>query len=1010
MYLRSFRRALLAVALALPAAAHAQVTLRVDPSAAPGGNGLTWATAFPGIKSAVTAAIANPAVTEIWVKQGTYFPGTTPYTLRNGLTMYGGFTGNETSRDQRNPTVNVTTLTGQNTRRIINGGVLDSTAVIDGFTIRDAYASSGGAAVGGGGMTFRGCRFIENRSDASGGVWYSYDRTITFIDCRFIGNEADEGAVADTYEGSIRLISCRIVGNLSPDNGAVVTSYDGRIELVNSLLVQNTGGIGSYEGPVNVFNSTIADQAGPGVGVFTGPGITVRNSVIWNNAVNGPRNVAYSCLQGGATGEGNTDGDPLFVDPAARDYRLGLGAAAIDAGSNALLPADEFDLDRDGDVAEPLPLDHAALPRRRDTAQSPDTGSGKAPIVDMGCLEHYPDCNRNSIEDSIDIASGTSSDLDANGTPDECEDCNDNSLPDSIDIATGTSLDCQPDGTPDECQLATVTPRTYRLDDGTIENYVGLVSGGDVVWLNRHEVVEGGEIVREIRAVWGPDLPVGAIAYVLVWSDPNQDGNPDDARVKANVLVEVAATSATSPQPVPIPPTYIGPAGTRFFLGALASGGTGLAPLDQGTPSQQRSWIAADGGGVDPNDLGSAAVFGLVDTYLLPGDWFIRAVASRDLDCNGNGIPDDCDIEDGAADCQGDGIPDSCQLVANDCDANGLPDDCDLAAGAPDCQVDGIPDSCQVASGESADLDANGRPDECEDCDGDTIPDSLEIAAGSADCQPDGIPDECQLGSSAPVEYALDDGNPEYYVSSTAPYMAWLMNFRVEDDRRRITAVNVQFGPMPVGASVDVFVWNDPNGDGNPADSQVISQLTGSIADPASGAFERFDVPDVDIGENGTSFFVGAIVNFVPLTHYPGAKDTMGITNTAWLVGRYSEIDPNDLSAGADEFVKLDDLGGPFVGVWCLRAETVEWNDCNGNSVPDDCDIEDGTSQDADGDGVPDECGPGCVADLDGDGIVGPSDLSAILGAWGTPKRDLDGDGITGAGDLSVLLSAWGDC
>ena len=32
-------------------------------------------------------------------------------------------------------------------------------------------------------------------------------------------------------------------------------------------------------------------------------------------------------------------------------------------------------------------------------------------------------------------------------------DCNDNGVEDSIDIADGTSPDCQPDGIPDECQL-----------------------------------------------------------------------------------------------------------------------------------------------------------------------------------------------------------------------------------------------------------------------------------------------------------------------------------------------------------------------------------------------------------------------------------------------------------------------------------------------------------------------------------------------------------------------------
>lgn len=40
------------------------------------------------------------------------------------------------------------------------------------------------------------------------------------------------------------------------------------------------------------------------------------------------------------------------------------------------------------------------------------TASPPAPLVD---------CNHNGIEDAVDIAFGTSSDVDQNGVPDECE-------------------------------------------------------------------------------------------------------------------------------------------------------------------------------------------------------------------------------------------------------------------------------------------------------------------------------------------------------------------------------------------------------------------------------------------------------------------------------------------------------------------------------------------------------------------------------------------------------------
>jgi hypothetical protein len=55
-------------------------------------------------------------------------------------------------------------------------------------------------------------------------------------------------------------------------------------------------------------------------------------------------------------------------------------------------------------------------------------------------------------------------------------------------------------------------------------------------------------------------------------------------------------------------------------------------------------------------------------------------------------------------------------------------------------------------------------------------------------------------------------------------------------------------------------------------------------------------------------------------------------------------------------------------------------------------------------------CSP---ADLDADGIVGISDLLALLPAWGTSATcaaDIDSDGVVGIGDLLVLLGSWGPC
>jgi hypothetical protein len=51
-----------------------------------------------------------------------------------------------------------------------------------------------------------------------------------------------------------------------------------------------------------------------------------------------------------------------------------------------------------------------------------------------------------------------------------------------------------------------------------------------------------------------------------------------------------------------------------------------------------------------------------------------------------------------------------------------------------------------------------------------------------------------------------------------------------------------------------------------------------------------------------------------------------------------------------------------------------------------------------------------CPADLDGDGTVGPTDLAALLGAWGAGgPPDFDGGGVSPS-DLATLLGAWGAC
>jgi len=88
--------------------------------------------------------------------------------------------------------------------------------------------------------------------------------------------------------------------------------------------------------------------------------------------------------------------------------------------------------------------------------------------------------------------------------------------------------------------------------------------------------------------------------------------------------------------------------------------------------------------------------------------------------------------------------------------------------------------------------------------------------------------------------------------------------------------------------------------------------------------------------------------------------------------------------------------------------------DCNGNAIPDECDIDDCTSEDVNCNGVPDECE--CVGDINGSGHTGQADLGILLAVWGTceghpdydPRADLNCDGCINQPDLGILLADWG--
>jgi hypothetical protein len=269
----------IAVAAVLSAHASGEVVLYVNQAAPPGGDGLSWATAFGDLQEALAAPVFPPA-DQIWVAQGAYkphkFDKNFSFELRDGLTIYGGFAGGENSLDQRDPAAHPTVLSGDlkgndgpdftfrsdNSFHIVNALNAGPTAVLDGLVIRAGNADgntkptkrAGGLMVTGGGPTLRNCLFDDNHATLAGGAVYLSAAQPVFESCRFVGSVAgaDGGAAILAEASTLTAIGCAFEGGLTSKGGAI-------------LLLQGSGTLTGC-----TFTANQANSSGSGVNVNHG--------------------------------------------------------------------------------------------------------------------------------------------------------------------------------------------------------------------------------------------------------------------------------------------------------------------------------------------------------------------------------------------------------------------------------------------------------------------------------------------------------------------------------------------------------------------------------------------------------------------------------------------------------------------------------------------------------------------------------------------------------------------
>jgi len=370
-------------------------------------------------------------------------------------------------------------------------------------------------------------------------------------------------------------------------------------------------------------------------------------------------------------------------------------------------------------------------------------------------------------------------------------------------------------------------------------------------------------------------------------------------------------------------------------------------------------------------------------------------------------------------DCNNNGIHDSCELL--DCNNNGIPDDCDVIGGAQDCNQNLVPDDCE----------RYGPVDIVFliDSSGSTAPNAERV---------------CQvLSDAAAIIGANARGSCVRFLRIAEPAAG---NFPCLFNDANMT------DPVP---TVGMFLLgnNNPPIPGNPPPCCTIldsdESWAGAVAVAAHHygwrrAWTRVIVPVSDegawagddpvcdpFGEDGDA---AAHAAAVAIDHdcivFPFAETSGFISDCAILpmqaiasatggavIDSQSALAAQNLAAAilaALPIIGPDCDGDTIPDVCEIADQGNPTHDCNCNGIPDDCEILAGLP-DLNTNGVPDECEAiTCIedGDLNEDGEVGFDDLIILLNLWGSGAgpADLNGDGLVGLQDLLIILNNWGWC
>jgi hypothetical protein len=198
--------------------AQSSTVIYVRPAATGAGDGSSWANA-----TTLQDALQNRASAddEIWLAAGVYIPGSDPldtFELIHGVAVYGGFAGNETAREQRDPAANLTVFSGDigGDDRNKSNGITPTADDIVGTNTRnlvvisrafwrntiDGITLTGGQATGSASF----CTNSPNGRNSCGGGMFA-DGSAILSNLRFIGIQARRDGGGLYADGLVQLTS-----------------------------------------------------------------------------------------------------------------------------------------------------------------------------------------------------------------------------------------------------------------------------------------------------------------------------------------------------------------------------------------------------------------------------------------------------------------------------------------------------------------------------------------------------------------------------------------------------------------------------------------------------------------------------------------------------------------------------------------------------------------------------------------------------------------------------------